>query len=287
MLFTSAFRAEVERLRPLWRRRLAEQAFFRRPPRTGDGPDYRDSRPYSPGDDIRRLDWAALMRHDRLQLKRFQERAEPRFLLILDTSPSMAGVWEQALQLTGALACLALEGGATAGLCAGAADAEHTLLGLRGQGAASRALRFLEGLERSASPSALDGLVSAGLARERGAGRGVAVLLSDLYLSLEPGIDRLLAAGYELLVWHLFRPEDGQLSGDGPVRWVDAETGASELRVLDAALRAAYAERWEAFRAFVRRELARRGARCVAAPSDRPWVELVRGFLTGPAAAAV
>ncbi len=280
-LFGADFQLEVEGLRPLWRRRLAAEGFFKRPARVGDGPEYRDSRPYSPGDDIRRLDPAALMRHDTLQVRRYQEREEPRFLLLLDASLSMQESWQQARLLAGGLAFLALDGGATVSLAAGSEGLAAHLAGLRGLGAVPRALNFLQELEPVPGPSALDGLVRTTLARLSGSRRGIAFLFSDLFLELSPGVERLQAAGWELVVFHLLAAEDALLEGSGAVEWVDAETGALQSRVLDASLQVDYAAGWQRFCADRKRSLEGAGARVVAAERQRRFAGLLRDFLRG------
>jgi uncharacterized protein (DUF58 family) len=55
----------------------------------GRGMDYRESRAYQPGDDVRRLDWRLTARSGRLHTKLFQEEREKRLLVVLDTNASM------------------------------------------------------------------------------------------------------------------------------------------------------------------------------------------------------
>lgn len=55
----------------------------------GRGMDYRESRAYQPGDDVRRMDWRLTARSGRLHTKLFQEERERSLLVVLDTSASM------------------------------------------------------------------------------------------------------------------------------------------------------------------------------------------------------
>lgn len=55
----------------------------------GRGMDYRESRAYQPGDDVRRMDWRLTARSGRLHTKLFQEERERSLWLLLDTNPSM------------------------------------------------------------------------------------------------------------------------------------------------------------------------------------------------------
>jgi uncharacterized protein (DUF58 family) len=55
----------------------------------GRGMDYRESRAYQPGDDVRRLDWRLTARSGRLHTKLFQEERERTLMLLVDTHASM------------------------------------------------------------------------------------------------------------------------------------------------------------------------------------------------------
>ena len=53
--------------------------------RTGVGMIFSDYRPYSPGDDVRNLDWATYMRLDRLVLRLFEEEADTPIYIFIDS----------------------------------------------------------------------------------------------------------------------------------------------------------------------------------------------------------
>ncbi len=55
----------------------------------GRGMDYRESRAYQPGDDVRRLDWRLTARSGRLHTKLFQEERERTLMIVLDRHPGM------------------------------------------------------------------------------------------------------------------------------------------------------------------------------------------------------
>lgn len=71
--------------------RAAEARFFGRnySKATGESPEFRDLRPYRPGDDLRRADWNVYRRFGKLFIRRFCNLPEKRRLLILDNSESM------------------------------------------------------------------------------------------------------------------------------------------------------------------------------------------------------
>ena len=56
----------------------------------GSSVEFSDYREYIPGDDIRRIDWSAYGRLDRLYIKQFMEEKEGVFQIFVDASKSMA-----------------------------------------------------------------------------------------------------------------------------------------------------------------------------------------------------
>lgn len=56
---------------------------------TGTSLEFQEYREYSPGDDIRRLDWAAYARSDTLMVRLYREEISPRTEILLDGSTSM------------------------------------------------------------------------------------------------------------------------------------------------------------------------------------------------------
>lgn len=73
----------------------------------GSSTEFQDHRNYTPGDDVRKLDWRAYARTDQLMLKRFREEVRPQVELIVDASLSMdsePGKAQRAVDLAAMLA---------------------------------------------------------------------------------------------------------------------------------------------------------------------------------------
>ncbi|MBX9737423.1 MAG: DUF58 domain-containing protein [Phycisphaerales bacterium] len=189
----------------------------RRSKRRGRSVEFDDYREYSPGDDLRHLDWNVLARLDRFFIKLFQEEEDLALHVVLDVSASMnAGEPE---------ACNKLLFGArlAAALCAiGLTNNNRvrlSLIGAGGPGGGVRALEPLRGrrnIERvtrflleSAFTSSGVALANTGAAEDAFTGamraiasdtnsRGVMVLLSDVLVpppeGYQPGL-KMLAAG--------------------------------------------------------------------------------------------
>lgn len=65
-------------------------AGLHRSPYHGFSVEFTDYRQYSPGDDLRHLDWKLLARSDRLYIKRFEDETNLRCYLLVDLSRSMS-----------------------------------------------------------------------------------------------------------------------------------------------------------------------------------------------------
>ena len=65
------------------------QAGLHRSPFSGFSSEFTEYRQYSPGDDLRYLDWRAYARTDRFYLKKFEDETNLRCFILLDVSRSM------------------------------------------------------------------------------------------------------------------------------------------------------------------------------------------------------
>src|SRR6478609_1467607 len=61
-----------------------------RSPHYGASVEFAEHKEYSPGDEIRHIDWKAYGKFDKYYVKRFEEETELRTYLVLDCSKSMA-----------------------------------------------------------------------------------------------------------------------------------------------------------------------------------------------------
>ena len=92
-------------------RTRGEAGGARRSSALGSSAEFSDFREYVPGDDVRRVDWNAYARFERLFLKLFMEEQEAEITLLVDASRSMKAKWETCLVCAEMLGYLALTGG--------------------------------------------------------------------------------------------------------------------------------------------------------------------------------
>lgn len=201
--------------------------------RAGSSLEFKDHRDYQPGDDLRRIDWNAFARTDRLTLKLYREEINPHCDLVLDASRSM--------NLAGsAKAAAAL--GLTALLAVAAANAGFTyntwLLGAGCQplpnGSARPAAWLPPEFTFAGNPAQ-----SLSRALPRWRRQGVRILLSDLLWPDEPAhlLQPLTREAAHVIVIQLLAAQDAEPTARGRLRLIDAESGEPrEIFVDDAAL---------------------------------------------------
>ncbi len=236
--------------------------------RSGQGTLFREFRPYSPGDDLRYVDWNVYARHDRLVTKRFEAEEAARVVLVLDASGSMAA--GEGGRLLAAARALAVAGAVA--LARGDRVEAVRLPGGEAHGSGRRGDvgALLEFLAAPATGGPTD--LGRGIARclPAARGRALAVVASDF---LDPGgscagVDAARRRGWDVRALHVLARSDLEPPPGGRLLLVDAETG--EERPVD--LGPAEREHWRVaalgrVRAF-RRALRSRGVPWTRIPAE-------------------
>ena len=125
--------------------------------RSGFGIEFLDRREYSPGDDIRALDWRASARSRHPLVRRYCDEASSDWFILLDCSSSMAfgrgEKWTLALQCAAAMAYLLIHLGNRVGVAVFSDRVEHMLPPGRGQAHYAAILRQLRDIRPAARGS--------------------------------------------------------------------------------------------------------------------------------------
>lgn len=230
---------------------------------------------YSPGDDIRHLDWMALGRTDQLLTRRFVAEREITVHVLLDTSASMGvprvdGKLAFATRVAVALAYVALMNNDSVRVAAihgdGAEPRLETTRLFRHRGRFPELRPFVGGL----SPSGASPLATAfGAYLDRHRERGIAFVISD-FLAEPDEVERALLAlrsrGLEVRAVHVLGHEERELSTlRGRLRLRDVESGGSREVVLGDVDRRRYRETFDARIEALRRWCLRHGVGHVTA----------------------
>lgn len=220
----------------------------RRSKKRGRSVEFADYRTYTPGDDLRHIDWNVFARLDRLFIKLFEEEEDLSLHLVIDASASMdAGSPSKLLfcmRVAMALGYLGLvRRNRVSAAAFGLPGPMRRFQESRGRRAIQRLGSFLVELgesRRRAGPGeapAQDFADSLRRAAQLPAGGGAIVLLSDFLApeGYEEGLRALVARrGFDVYCAQVLSPGEldpdqeasgGRLTGD--LRLIDAETGAA------------------------------------------------------------
>ena len=112
-IFDNAFFKKLNTLKMSLNMQLSQgMSGVRKSSAKGSSVEFSDFREYMLGDDIRRIDWNAYGRTDKLYIKQFMEEKEGIFRIFIDTSRSMcfgeASKSTMALQTAGELSYICL-----------------------------------------------------------------------------------------------------------------------------------------------------------------------------------
>lgn len=261
-------------------------AGLQRSPYTGFSVEFTEYRQYSPGDDLRHLDWRALARTDRHYLKQFEDETNLRCQLLVDASRSMefgstpVSKAHYARTLAATLAYFLLKQRDVVGL-ATFADSLVDVLPARWRRGQWRHLLAL--LERTspARDTRLDrALDQVGPLWRR---RSVVVIISDFLSPVaewENALGRLVAAGHDVRAVQVLDPVEQTLDFGRSALWEDIENGRT-LYVDPVQARAGYLQRFSSHQAAVRQAMQQRGIPHIIASLDKPLdlvlVDLIRG----------
>jgi uncharacterized protein (DUF58 family) len=249
----------------------------RRSSRRGSSVEFADYRDYTPGDDLRRLDWNIYARLERPFIKLLEEEEDLAVHLLIDGSHSMnwgegdEHKFDYARKLSAGLGAIALSSGDVLSigyLQGGRVAAEFGPT--RGQAALPRLFGFLEAL-RPAGQTDLNGSLREFNLKPRRP--GLAILISDLLSSsgYETGLRNFLGRGHEAALVHVLAPDelDPPLAGD--LQLVDSETQQAQDVSLDGGLRERYRVRARAWIESTQKDCHKQGIRYLGLTTDKPW----------------
>jgi uncharacterized protein (DUF58 family) len=249
--FTPRFLGQLETLRLRTRKEfLGGHTGSYSSPRRGTSLEFADYRRYSPGDDLRYLDWGIYARTDRLYVKLFREEVDLFVYVFIDASASMAfpslhEKFQPASHVAAALSYVVL------------ANHDHVKLHLLQGSSGTMASPFYRGRRRmvdcvnfatSASPGGpLDFPHALGEHLKRLRKPGKAILISDLLMpagAYQQGLNLLRALNLDIAVVQvLSRLEVEPSFPGGALALIDSESQA-ELRLQwDARMRRDYQTR--------------------------------------------
>jgi len=195
----------------------------------GFSSDFEQHREYTPGDDVRRIDWKAYGKFDRYFIKEYREATNLKALIALDSSSSMSygsdglSKFEYGATLAASLAYLMLKQQDAVGLITFSDKIDRMVPPKAIQEYLFAILKELENTKPS-------GETRGGLVLQELAGslktRGLVILISDLLDEPEEvvkGLKQLRSRGNDVIVFHLLDRDELEFPFEEPTLFRDLE----------------------------------------------------------------
>lgn len=246
----------------------------------GSSVEFAEHKEYSPGDELRHVDWKAYAKVDRYYVKQFEQESQLTIYLVLDASASMAftGGGISKLEYAGlslaALAYLAIQQQDKVGLVASGDRAVETVVPPRGRSTHLHDLLSVldtvmtKGGTGDESPAAALRRI-AELTRRK---RALIVLATDLFDPEDETLGLLAmlrAQRHDVSVIHVLDPHETGFPYDGLTQFESLEN-SHKMLVNPVAIKKDYLERMTAFLGRCRSTLAGAGVDYHFATTDKP-----------------
>lgn len=235
-----------------------------RSPFFGHSVEFVQHRDYTPGDDIRHLDWKVWSKTDKYYIKQYEEETNLRATLVVDVSNSMhygrgpLNKYEYACTIAACLGYMLLRQSDAVGLITFDEDVRQVVPS-RSQQTHIDALVKAMDVSRPKDKTNIERILRR--VAEKLPGRGMVVLVSDLLVEREPlfrGLEMLRHGRHDVLVFHVLDEDEMTFPFAGTTRF----EGMEELVHLlcdPRALRDGYLEALEEYLVEVRRGCAQKG----------------------------
>jgi uncharacterized protein (DUF58 family) len=201
-----------------------------RSPHFGFSQEFAEYRAYTPGDDLRHVDWNVFARTERCYLKRYRGETNTQLLILLDTSASMAfgkapvNKLDYSRFVAASLCYLAHEQRDAAGLIVFDEDVVNYVAPSTRQG---QLFRLLHAIEKAESGTRTDFAKPFAHFQNFLRRRGMVVVLSDFYEqpdTIVKTIEPLRFRGNDVILFHVLDPEEIAPGFHEPLLLIDVET---------------------------------------------------------------
>jgi uncharacterized protein (DUF58 family) len=254
----------------------------RRSRKHGSSVEFADFRNYSPGDDLRQLDWNIYARLGKPFIRLLEEEEDLSVHMLLDSSASMdwpegtsdTNKYRYACQLAAALGYIALAGGDRLTVSLLAEKSFRSWGAYRGS---QNIMRLLEFLEMTPPGGIFDLNLALHNFAVRGNRPGLLFLMSDLFFAggFKKGLNAILAKGHEVSLIHLLSPDEVVPPIGGDVKLIDVESGMDTEISLDSTTLDFYSHRLERWKSDIASYCGHRGIHYIPVITKLPWERLI------------
>jgi uncharacterized protein (DUF58 family) len=261
-------------------------AGLHRSPDFGFSQEFAEYRAYSPGDDLRHVDWNVFARTERCYLKRYRGETNSLLTILLDASNSMnfsshsVSKMDYARFIAASLFHLAIQNQRdAAGLIVFDDEVRNYIRPSTRQG---QLHRLLSGLELAEPRARTDFRKPLDHFQEFLRRRGLVLIISDFFESPQTiirTIEPLHFHGNEVLLFHVLDPKEIRPELSAPVILIDLET-KDRLEVAPEYARDEYGPKMDAHIADLRSRAQGAGMDYFVLSTDRPLDEALAEYLT-------
>ena len=219
----------------------------------GSSIEFSDYRDYTPGDDVRFVDWNIFARLHRAYLKLYHQEEEVHVVILVDASSSMGfeGKLDRAKQLGAAFGMMGLLGRERVSVYSfnSSQAAPDRLPPCVGRASIAKVFRFIEGIQGGGDAPVEEGIEAF---LKYHSGRGIGVILSDFltFGDLRKALNIVFSAGLETFGVQILGPTEMDPEVTGDIRLLDSEnqsaldvSAANELVALYQEYRTSYQTR--------------------------------------------
>ncbi len=257
-----------------------------RSPHRGFSVEFSEHREYSPGDDIRHLDWIAWGRTDKLYIKQYEQETNLRCYILLDVSGSMnyrlggeITKFEYGCYLSACLAYLMSRQQDVVGMAAFDDNIRFHLTPSSTPAHMDRIFRHLEDTSPG-SETAIAGTFHE--LADRIAKRGLVVIISDMYDDPDEvmrGLQHFVFKKHQIILFHLMDPAELEFPFRKVQSFVDLETN-ERIQVDPRFVKDEYVRQVNAFIDRYRRECADRNIEYMLTRTDTPYDRMLLNYLS-------
>ncbi len=258
-------------------------AGLHRSPDFGFSQEFAEFRAYTPGDDLRRVDWNVFARTERMYLKRYRGETNTQLMVLLDASASMGygpgavKKIEYAKYLAASLIYLAHLQRDSAGLITFHDHVENFVRPSGRQGQLMRLLHAIDGVQPGKRTNFQQPFEELQQFLKR---RGITIVISDFFE--DPGrvigtMEPLRFRGNEMVLFHVLDAMEIEPSLDAPALLLDMETG-EPMEVTPEYARTEYRDKIRAHIDDLRKRSQAAGIDYVFVRTDRPLDSALREY---------
>ncbi len=260
-------------------------AGLHRSPDFGFSQEFAEYRAYSPGDDLRHVDWNVFARTERMYLKRYRGETNSQLLVLLDTSASMGfgshavNKLDFARYMAACLVYMASHQRDAAGIIVFDEDVKNYVPPSTRQGQLFRLLHAIEKAQVGTHTDFAKPFIHFQQFLHR---RGIVIVLSDFYEQPDiiiKTVEPLRFRGNEVILFHVLDPKELDPKFREPVLLLDMENKSS-LEVTPDYARTEYRAKIEAHIEGLRDAARRAGLDYFLMNTGRPLDEGLREYLT-------